>query len=103
MALEFEDNRNRPYTEDAEILIDMIEDKPHRAIQYISELIQDTTKKELQEAARLICSLCAKGEPVEHHPLCHSMFAHPVSGDGSSYLGCSATRIWERLEEIENS
>jgi len=41
LALAFEAGRNRPHTEDAIILLNMIQDKPHRAIQYISELLSD--------------------------------------------------------------
>jgi DNA-binding MarR family transcriptional regulator len=42
IACAYEDERNAPvpYREEAEALLRAIEDKPHRAIQYVSELLE---------------------------------------------------------------
>lgn len=51
-ALEFEDNRKRKHTEEALDLIYSIENKPHRAIQYISELIEAIRMEMLAEFSK---------------------------------------------------
>ena len=58
----------------------------------------------LREAARLTCSLCREGVPIEPHQLCREVFYHRwIASPGAkelTFLGCSATRIWERLAEL---